>query len=309
MKKYNYIIIILLAILIGCEKYEDYQVDFDYSTVYFPYQQPLRTLVMGDGLNFEVGVVLGGRRDNQQQETVQYEIDSSLLKDTGFELLPDDYFSLSNEKEMIIPAGSIHGRVTVTLDSSKFLNNELSHLNTYALPFKITETSVDSILQGFYNEATESYDIFPKDYTIVVVKYINEYHGTYYHKGKEYIFDPENNPVDTIIYSSRNLVDNSTWDIITTAPFEVITTGIGKNSSGNSPNDYAMKLIVDGTEVSFMNVEESQSAITSVVGESGIYNVEDKEFYLEYSYTDDDFVHEVTDTLVFRDKGLKFELW
>jgi len=307
MKKYNIIFIFLAAILIGgCEQYEDYKVDYKFSSFYFPYQKPLRTVVMGKGMDFEVGVVLGGRRDNQQKETVQYEIDTTLLDGTGLEPLPEDYYTLSNESQMVIPSGSINGRVTVELDSALFVDDTTSHEVTYALPFKITEASVDSVLRGDYNESTGSYEVGPKDYTIVAIKYINSYHGTYYHKGIEYVYDADDNPVDTNVFSFPNLINNFTWDLNTAGPNQLITTGIGGNHSGN----YAMKLLLDGGNVRIENVDDSQSEITSVVGGSSSYDPEKQEFYLDYSYTDSDGMrHEAMDTLVFRDNGMEFETW
>jgi len=308
--KYNLILVLLLAIAIGgCEDYEDYKTDFEYSSVYFPYQQPLRTVVMGEGLDFEVGVVLGGRRDNQQQETVEYELDISLLAGTGLKLLPEDYYTLSDDSQMLIPAGSIHGRVTVDLDSAAFVDDPESYQTTYALPFRIVEASVDSVLRGDYNEATGEYEIKPKDYTIVAVKYINPYHGTYYHKGVDYTYDAEGNPTDTSNYSFANLVDHFTWDLQTIGPKRVQTTGIGSLSDGDG-GMYVMNLHVDGSQVTIENAAGSVSDITTLEEESASYDAQEQTFYLEYSYTDsDDLLHEVTDTLVFRDRGMKFETW
>ncbi len=310
MKKYNIALVWLLVIaFIGCEKYEDYISDFDYTTVYFPYQDPLRTVVMGEGLDFEVGVVLGGRRDNQQQETVRFEKDIALLSGTGLRLLPEEYYSLSDDLQMIIPAGSIFGRITVTLDSSLFVNDTLSYETNYALPLRITETTADSILQGSYNEATGQYDVAPKDYTVVAIKYINPYHGSYYHKGREFVYDPGGMLVDTNVYSLPNLVNNFTWDLDTRGPEELFTTGIGSYMS-NGQGTYAMKLIIDGNDVSIQNVDDPLSDITTVVGGSSSYDPENRMFYLDYSYTDSDSMrYESTDTLFFRDNGLEFETW
>lgn len=311
MKKCNIIILVLLVAIAfsSCEQYEDYKTDYKYSTVYFPYQQPLRTVVMGEGLDFEVGVVLGGRRDNQQRETVQYELDISLLAGTGLRLLPEEYYTLSDESQMVIPSGSIFGRVTVNLDSSQFVNDSLSYQTTYALPLRITESSVDSVLQGEYNEATGEYEVAPKDYTVVAIKYINPYHGTYYHKGVDYTYNSEDQPVDTSIYSFPNLVNNFTWKLETRGPQTVMTNGIGGNTSGDG-GTYAMKLNVDGTDVTLENVADGLSDITSVGGNSASYDPENETFYLEYSYTDNQGLrHEVSDTLIFRDHGLEFETW
>ncbi len=310
MKKYNIILFFLFIIAFSdCERYEDYITDFDYTTIYFPYQNPLRTVVMGDGLDFEVGVVIGGRRDNQQQETVKFEKDIALLSGTDLRLLPEEYYSLSDESKMVIPPGSIFGRITVSLDSSLFVNDTLSYKATYALPLRITETTADSILQGVYNEAAGQYEIAPKDYTVVAVKYINPYHGSYYHKGREYVYDQGGTLVDTIVYSLPNLVNNFTWDLDTRGPNKLLTTSIGSHIS-DGQGTYAMVIIVDGTNVTIQNVNDTLSDITTVVGESSSYDAINRIFYLDYSYMDEDSMrYESTDTLVFRDNGMKFETW
>ncbi len=42
--------------MVSC--YDDYIKDFDYTTVYFPYQIDVRTFVVGEGMKIEIGADL-----------------------------------------------------------------------------------------------------------------------------------------------------------------------------------------------------------------------------------------------------------
>src|SRR5690606_15791456 len=63
--------------------------DYDYTTVYFPYQYPVRTLVLGDyifdnsndnNLKFKISARVGGLYKNNVDFDVKYQIDESLVK-------------------------------------------------------------------------------------------------------------------------------------------------------------------------------------------------------------------------------------
>ena len=66
-----------LFILAGC--YDQYVLDYDYSAVYVANQYDLRTLVVGEGMKFDFGVVLGGVMNNSQDRTIRFEIDDELV--------------------------------------------------------------------------------------------------------------------------------------------------------------------------------------------------------------------------------------
>ncbi|MCG8698131.1 MAG: hypothetical protein MI922_08760, partial [Bacteroidales bacterium] len=73
--------VLLIFIVTGCEKYEDYTGDYDYSTVYFGTQTPVRTVVArNEEMSFRFGVSLGGKYKNEVDEYVEYSIDTSLLR-------------------------------------------------------------------------------------------------------------------------------------------------------------------------------------------------------------------------------------
>ena len=296
-KKILMIICVACAGLSSCEKYEDYLVDYKYSAVYFASQKPLRTIVAYDEMNFKVGVALAGKRANKQNEYAEFEIDPSLLNDeaivgqNNFELLPSEYYSLSDENEMIIPEGEFIGDITVTLDKNAFTSDSLSTTNTYALPLRVTSTSVDSILSD-------------KDYTVLVVKYISPYHGTYYHKGQQTQVDSTGNIIEEITYSEDDLSQNSTWLLTTIDRNTVETSGIGDRNNGS--------LILDVNEGdNTVDISSGRPNNIEASG-SGSYNEEDRTFYLDYEYEVQNQSFEVKDTLILRrppEEVLTFEEW
>ncbi len=170
------LILMLVGLLSGC--YDDYRLDYPYSTVAFSdatggVDVPGvlgRTVVKGEGLSLEMGVYLAGVLENDQERWVEYEIDESLLEGTSYELLPSSYYQLSDNGKFVIKPGEFTGRVTVTLDSVAFLNDASATNYKLALPIRLLQTSEDSILQ---TQSTK----------IIAIKYINHYEGYYDNSG------------------------------------------------------------------------------------------------------------------------------
>lgn len=239
----------LLLSLAACEPYEDYIKDFDYSAVYFGTQKPLRTLVTREDesqLEFKLGVVLAGLRENKTDQWATFEVDTTLLDSivgaTGFTLLPEDWYSFSiSGQKIIIPKGEFLGDFTISIDKAKFTADPLSLTKNYALPVRIVEASADSVLRGSGDGVTAA-----KDYTIVVVKYINEYSGTYYVRGSQEELDVNGNPVDGTLkeYYHVDWVKNKTRAFTTTALNQCEMTGMGNETSDKLKVDIAAGNVV-----------------------------------------------------------------
>ena len=313
----NRIISLVIGVLFlglsSCEKYEPYIKDYDFSAVYFAAQKPLRTIVAYDDMSFKVGVALAGKRENTQAEWATYTIAPSLLTGTGLTLLPESYYTITNTQtgeanKMVIPAGKLIGDVTVTLNKAAFTGDPLSLLNTYAIPLKLLETSVDSILSGKF-DASGNELLAPKDYTVLVVKYISPLHGVYYHKGVQKELNAQGGVVNETTYNVADLSRNQTWALSTLALQEVQTSGAGTFATQGATN-YGLKLTrkPDNT----VTIEKAAgSKVTSLEG-SGTYNEKDKTFILNYKFTDQGKTYSVADTLVQRqapEKELVFEQW
>ena len=76
MKK-TLVFLLIAAALTSC--YKDYVEDFDYNAVYIPLQTDVRTFVVGEGMKFDIGVEIGGVRENTRDRVVKYQVDNSLI--------------------------------------------------------------------------------------------------------------------------------------------------------------------------------------------------------------------------------------
>jgi hypothetical protein len=296
MKIFKNISLLILAafVLSSCKKYDSYITDFDYNVVYFGTQKPVRTIVAYDDMSFKVGVTIGGVRENPTDQTIKYQIDPTLLTTvagaSAFTLLPPSYYTLSDNSTMIIPKGKLIGDVTVTLNKALFTADPKSLTNVYALPLRIVSSTTDSILKG-------SATVAAKDYTILVVKYISPYHGTYYQKGKE--TNLATNVASS--YTNKDLSRNITLDLATLSLNAVKSPNAGK--SANVPLNLN---ISNNTAVTITG-----NTANSVSG-SGTYDPTAKSFYLNYKYTNAAKNYSVLDTLILRqapELDLRFETW
>lgn len=306
MKPFLFVLGLIGVLTTSCEPYEDFIKDFDATTVYFASQKPLRTLVAYEDMEFKVGVALGGKRSNNKDEFANFIIDAGLLSEvdgaSGFKLLPESYYTLSDTENMIISKGEFIGDVTVTIDRDLFTANEDAIKNTYALPLRLTDSSLD-IIGGIGPDGNALSPI--KDYTILVVKYISPYQGNYYHKGVQKELDASGDVIEEITYDNDDLVKNEIWDLTTLDRNSILTSGIGNNKNEN----FIINVDEVTNEISFELA--SGSNITAFTG-IGTYNSETGTFSIDYSYTLNAKDFEVTDTLILRrllEYDLRFEEW
>jgi hypothetical protein len=308
-KRIRSLLLCLLALgFFSCEKYEDYIKDYDFSAVYFATQKPLRTIVAYDDMSFKVGVALAGKRVNNEAEWVSYSIDPSLLAGTGFTLLPESYYTIRNTQtgeanKMVVPIGKFIGDVTVTLNKDVFTSDPLAHLNTYAIPLRLNETSADSILSGQFDAAGN--ELIPaKNYTVLVVKYISPLHGTYYQKGVQQELNGAGEVVSETAYTQADLSKNLTWNLSTLALNEVQTSGAGTFAT------QGLKLTrkPDNT----VAIEKAAGSTITLLEGAGTYDTEKREFTLSYKFTYQGKTYRVADTLILRqapENDLRFEEW
>ena len=302
MKKLKFVFVsfLLLGLLVSCEEYEDYVKDYDYTATYFGTQKPLRTIVAYETMEFEVGVVLAGMREDDGSHEVYFEVDTNLLNTipeaAGFLPLPEEYYSLGDESNFNIKKDHMR-TVKVTLNREAFTADPAAISNTYALPLRITEATVDSIL----NNGTDTETIDSKDISILVVKYISPYSGYYYSKGTQYTLDSEGTPVDTIVYYNKDLSQNAVKEFVTESLNVISTDKFGSNIAGD------MELTVNSDD-SF-DLSSSDVVINSY---DGTYLKDENTFYLDVNLTKSGITYLVKDTLILRqapELDLRFEEW
>ncbi len=189
------IFIMLAVFLTSC--YDEFRHDYAYTTVAFSTVtgglstsgELGRTVVKGEGLKLQIGVYLAGVLENKEERSVNFTIDPTLLDGTSYELMPADYYTLSNTNTFTIPKGEFVGKLTITLDSVKFLNDPKAISFTYAIPFRLTGTSADSILS---TQCTK----------ILVIKYIYRQEGFYDHTGSFTTYDENGVPLNSEDFTS-----------------------------------------------------------------------------------------------------------
>lgn len=218
MKKYKIFIGLAVALgtVTGCMKNSDMaHPDFDYQSVYFAYQYPVRTIVLGEDLNIdntldnehkvEIKATMGGTRDNKNNVLIDFNVDGSLLTNLHFaesgdkiELMPSNYYTLASN-QINIAKGSILGGVQVQFTDA-FFADPLAIKNTYAIPLKMTGVQkADSILAD-------------KDFILYAVKFVNPWHGYYLRRG----VDLMTNDTTRTITRHANYVESDEVNMLST---------------------------------------------------------------------------------------------
>jgi hypothetical protein len=330
MKTLAYMII-ASVFFISCKNQEVEFPDHKFNAVYFPLQYPLRTLVLGDSrsdnsldkkLQFHIGLSIGGMYENTKAWDVAYKLDESLVpanlaKSTGepIKILPQEYYTLSPLNKTVIPSGSFSGLILVQLTDA-FLGDPLAVSGDYVIPLSIVSSTADSILRGIpavpnpNKNVPSDWDASakPKDYVLFGIKYINPYHGNYFHRGKDVTLDTHGNAASTTVYHQKYVEQDQLWKLSTSGRSTVLTNGIGSKFTSST------KLSLDISNDGNIQVGPVQSSAIKGTG-TGKY-VKDAELwggvkhhamYLNYTYKEGAVNHMVTDTLVFRENGVVFE--
>lgn len=347
MKRLFVYITILPLFLTGCQNQPVSFDDYELKAVYFPYQRPLRTLSLGEDRldnsldkegKFDIGVSIGGMYEQKWNWTVDYILDNSILEnvytnsDPALKILslPSQYYTLSPTGTVSIPKGSFNGLIRVELTDA-FFNDSLSLTGLYVIPLRLTATSADSILQG--KPAISNPDPrvigdwesnkYPKNWVMFGIKYINAYHGTYLHRGHEVITDKTSGDlIETVVFRNKYVEYDLLIKLISTGRRTAVSNGLANRTGG----DYSMNL-------EFANDKGNAGSVTITPADGSIYQVTgsgqyfDKassteswtgltfqSMYLSYTWEEEVdtvnhvfHVHNVKDTLVFRDRGIKFE--
>ena len=203
--------VVVAAAMTSCENQDVSYADFDYQTVYFANQYPVRILELGDddfvdntldNQNIvEVKATTGGAYQNGSDVVIDYVVDDLLCDglsfgsvNTGAKVIPmpSSYYQLLSDK-IAISSGSIFGGVKVKLTDA-FFADPLALTANYVIPLRMTEVAgADSILQGRPsipdpNRCIDAHwAVKPKDYVLYAVRFINPWHGNYLRRGTDVI--------------------------------------------------------------------------------------------------------------------------
>lgn len=326
-------IITLFLFMVSCTNRDWNFPDFDYTTSYFPWQYPVRTLILGeygyDNTNdingrFIISAAMGGVYENEKDVVIEFAIDESLTEnlrikgtDTKIKPLPKKYYTLSNDNYIIIPKGKVNGGVTVQLTDA-FFEDPLAISTNYVIPLIIKSSTTDSILTG--NPAIAGADrrdetqwkVSPKDFTLFGIKYINEYHGKYLLRGKTVTKDGSGSVIGENVYHQQYVEKDIVAAILTSGRHTVDYSQPIRVAEGVSPGSFSARITVDNEgNCSISNTENSDFQVTGtgkyVLKGDAWGGKQRNVFRLEYEVKANGNTYVVNDTLVFRDNGVAAE--
>ncbi len=323
-------ILIAGIVAFGCSNKDVEFDDYEFQSIYFPYQTPVRTIILGDesvGDNaidlehaFSIGVTMGGAYENNENRivSVEYapELAENITDEDGniLEVLPTGYYEAVFD-QIIIPSGEFAGKMRVDLKDA-FFDDSLSTTTHYVIPLRITDAAEDIILSGepFIDDpdprVAEDWNVVPKDYTLFGIKYINETHGMYLLRGSRI----NSSTNEEFTYSERFVTDNIMTKLSTLSLTENVMDIVGGTFTGNF---YRILLTFneDNKTVTVSQVDETSAEVT---GTGVYYTKEDPEaesfngfkhrtVYLDYTVVAPGKDYYIKDSLVFADTDVVFE--
>ncbi|MCK3685343.1 DUF5627 domain-containing protein [Maribellus sp. YY47] len=332
MKKI-FLILLIFSGLAACHNFDIEHPDFEYTSGYFPYQFPVRTLVLGDYIydntndnahKFVISVAMGGVYENNQDREFEIEVDNSLCDQILFNAngdtiraMPSSYYTLSSSDKIVIPSGEMNGGVIVQLTDA-FFNDPLAIKLGYVVPIRlIGSTDVDTVLSGSSTNpnadvrVSSQWAVAPKNFTMFAVKYINEYHGTYFHYGASKVKDSGGSELESKTYSEKYVENNPTAKLVTTGRNQVsLTTSL---NSDVMTGEITMLLNFSGNKCTITSAEGAAYTVSGT-GEfkSKAYSWGNKErdgIVLNFTISDGQQTYEASDVLVARDRGVVMEVY
>ena len=188
---------------------------------YFAYQNPVRTLVLGNDIydnsldkahKCRIWATMGGAYKGRNG-VVNFIVDESLcdnlwfLDDGGYKServlpMPTNYYTLLSN---VIPYNSdTRGYVEVQFTDEFFKDPEAIH-NTYVIPLRMTSASgIDAILSGTPNVDSpvrtnaQDWAVLPMDYVLYCVKYMNPWQGKYIRRGVDIVTEEGKDPATIV---------------------------------------------------------------------------------------------------------------
>ena len=196
--------------------------DFEGGTkAYFAYQNPVRTLVLGNDIydnsldnehKCRIWATMGGAYGGRNA-TVDVVVDESLcnnlwfVDDGGYTSLPvtpmpQRYYTLLSS---VIPYnGDARGYVEVQFND-EFFNDPDAIKNTYVIPLRMTGVSgIDAILSGTpivsspVRTNAQDWAVLPMDYVLYCVKYMNPWQGKYIRRGVDMVTENGGEPTKVV---------------------------------------------------------------------------------------------------------------
>ena len=301
MMKYKAIILMAAAAMGLTACYDSYEKDFEVTRAYFASQKPLRTLVADTGMSIKVGVAIGGKREVDTKDWATFEIDPALLDGTGLTLMPESYYRLADPSRMTVSNPNLAICDVKVEFTDDFYNDDNAAGTHYAIPFRMTGHSQDEVLADVNGK--------PMDYSIVAVKFVSRWHGTYYVRGKM-----TNLATDEVSeYYNKDLSRNITRDLATVSRNVVRRTGFGSVNVAGEALDITVNedLTVSVTASGSVAIEEVEATLNPEADGLELAGKQ-PEFKISYVFERSGVKYRVEETLTRRqnpEDDLRFEEW
>lgn len=313
--------------------YDEYVKDYDYTTVYMAYQYDLRTFVVGEGMRFDVGAVLGGTIDNGRDRRVRFSLapellteDLSVFEDDP-ELEPYTAFDKMSNAETVgigmsqpyvasaIKASGISSLTPLPGEFFTLSNPEFMTIRAGRHTGTVTVTADEEAFLGDEHASTMPYyalafrieeadaDVVlrKKCFAVVAVRYENRMFGNWWYGGVATVKDDATGETlerDVYPTTMSTATINRFCELATAAPYSVTTSRMG-NYEGS------LRLDFDGDEIA---VSDATGRLRIESFDEGCrFNsaklLQDRKLYLNYKYSNGDGTTTyVQDTLTFRNR-------
>ncbi|MEJ8816464.1 DUF5627 domain-containing protein [Lacibacter sp. H407] len=335
MKRVFLISFTLLLIVTACNKKWEFP-DYKYSTVYFPYQSPVRTLVLGEDIidntldnqhKFLIMATMGGVYENKKNITLTVALENTLTQRLKFGssngsdvvAMPSNYYTLPQDMKIVIPAGKVMGGIEVQLTDA-FFADPRAIKNTFVIPLKIVSVAnADSVLRGSTTKTSPDprlagdWGVSPKDFVLYAVKYVNPFHGVYLRRGVDEVKGSGGNTaLDTTVVYRNTFVEKDEVCNLFTKSMTQDSISLNAKNKGNINAPFQLVLNFDNTGK--CTVAGPATAAYTVTGNGTFVkkgdmwgNQKRDVLHLKYQVDFGTTTHNFTDTLVLRDRGVKFE--
>lgn len=327
---------ILIASITSCEnqnvEFPDYEGG---TTVYFAYQYPVRTIVLGDDTydttldnehRCEIYATMGGVNKNQKQISIDVVVDNALCKNLFFEdgspvqAMPSNYYTLGGSQ--IVLNKKMQGAVGVKLQDA-FFSDPGALKKTYVIPLLMTKVqNADSILSGRHliqnapRTYSDAWDIQPQDYVLYAVKFINPWHAKYLRRGVDVV--TSNGVTTTNVRRMKNVEKDEICSLTTTGlkitKFPVKTTVSDGAGGAQTLTCDLLLTFNDNNECTISTNTQGYKASGKGKfvknGEKNSWGNKDRNaLYLEYNIDYGTKQYATKDTLVVQTRGIDRELF
>lgn len=341
MKKITFLSMMLFLLFISCKNDPWGFPDNKYTTVYFPYQAPIRTIELGkdyvvdnsgdNAHNCLIEAAMGGVYSNTKNIVITVAVDNTLPANLKFDntngdivqAMPASYYTMDASNQIVINSGVMSAGIKVHLNDA-FFADPLSLKATYVIPLKMTNVvNADSILSGKTILTSPNpwvasdWVITPKKYILFAVKYINPWHGNYLRRGKDVA---TGSSLDTTLIYHKPYVEYDQVVGMTSLSLNAVKLSLTTRNKGNlTALPYDLQLTVDNTgNITIAKVTGSTATYT-ITGTGNYVTDGDmwagiKRDVMRLSYTvsfpgTTPTTHTFKDTIVLRDRGIKREIF